>query len=160
MKLLAKNKFNIKILLIYFGLSLCFLYTFGGFMRDNIIFDPNEVKLGRQCMLFNLKRLDLLKSNVMEEYTFNRYTRFSKKNPDIRMKFAYTDADNVIDYYKSKGQEKGWVIESVEKDSLAMHRMDTVRGELVNVIFQIAKMEINSWEINVKYNYISKKNTY
>lgn len=70
------------------------------------------------------------------------------------MKFAYTDADNVIDYYKSKGQEKGWVIESVEKDSLAMHRMDTVRGELVNVIFQIAKMEINSWEINVKYNYI------
>ena len=105
-------------------------------------------------MLFNLKRLDLLKSNVMEEYTFNRYTRFSKKNPDIRMKFAYTDADNVIDYYKSKGQEKGWVIESVEKDSLAMHRMDTVRGELVNVIFQIAKMEINSWEINVKYNYI------
>ena len=35
-----------------------------------------------------------------------------------------------------------------------MHRMDTVRGELVNVIFQIAKMEINSWEINVKYNYI------
>lgn len=76
MKLLAKNKFNIKILLIYFALSLCFLYTFGGFMRDNIIFNPNEVKLGRQCMLFNLKRLDLLKSNVMEEYTFNRYTRF------------------------------------------------------------------------------------
>ena len=44
--------------------------------------------------------------------------------------------------------------QSVEKDSLAMHRMDTVRGELVNVIFQIAKMGINSWEINVKYNYI------
>lgn len=154
MKSLAKNKLSIKILLIYFGLSLCLLYTFGGFVRDNIIFDPNEVKLGRQCMLFNLKRLDVLKPNVMEEYTFNKYARFSKQNPDISMKFAYTDADNVIDYYNCKGQEKGWLIKSVEKGSLVMHRIDTVRGKAVNVVFQLSKVGDNSWEINVKYKYI------
>ena len=153
MKLLVKNKINLKILVIYFGLSLCLLYTFGGFFKDNIIFDSNEVKLGRQCMLFNLKRLDLLKPNVMKKYEFNKYTRFAKQNPDIRMEMAYTDSDDVINYYMSKSMEKGWNVKSREKESLLMHKLDTVKGKTVNVIFCLRKIKVNLWEITIRYEY-------
>ena len=154
MKLSSKNKIIFKVLTICFVISLCLLYTVGGFLRDNIYYDPNEIKLGRQCMLFNLKRLDFLSPDAMQTYDFNKYSRFSKRNPDIRMELAYTDSDNVINYYVSKGLEKGWEMQSIEQNRLIMHRADTVRSKPVKVILQLHKMKENMWEMNVSYEYI------
>ena len=104
-------------------------------------------------MLVNLKRLDFLKPGAMQTYEFNQYSRFSKRNPDIRMELAYTDADDTINYYVSKGLEKGWKVQSIKQNRLIMHREEIFQSKPVKVILQLEKIKENIWELTMKYQY-------
>ena len=124
--------------MLYFNNSLILFFGIG-FLGKKIMYDQNEENKAKCIMLVNLKRLDFLKPGAMQAYEFNQYLRFSKRNPDIRMELAYTDADDAINYYVSKGVEKGWKVQSIKQNRLIMHKEEIFQSKPVKVIFTVGK---------------------
>lgn len=148
-----KSKTNLSNLVCYILIIVLFLFFGIGFLGKKIIYDQNEENKAKCIMLVNLKRLDFLKPGAMQTYEFNQYSRFSKRNPDIRMELAYTDADDAINYYASKGLEKGWKVQSIKQNRLIMHRGEIFQSKPVKVILQLEKIKENVWELTMKYEY-------